>query len=335
MTDASKRIPKSLGTDPKLIGSYTITDVAVALFPAVLVVLVIQLLLPESLLVGGFPVSALTLPLAGLAVAVGATFVYLTPSYMTSLDWLWTVGRFHRGTKAFDHRAAAALTRIERVHPVEGAIERTDGVLLAMVRVEPPSMALATDDEWRTMAEAFADFCNTVVEFPIQIYSTTRPFPVDDYLGRFRSRLDDEDVKANPRLASLIENYVEWYATELAERRMTVRDHSVVVTVRPEDVQFEVGSLTRKLAVVPIVGSLVRVLRAPGRKVQREAMFDALDDRTRRVVSGLRSIEGCHARRVDVGEATRLVAEYWAGEPLDYGDMGRVLRTRPIVGGRS
>lgn len=332
-TDPAKRIPKSLGTETKLVGTYSMSDVAVGLLPAVFVVLVLQVVLPSSLTVRGYAVQTLTLPLAGTAVVAGAVFVYLTPAYTTSLAWLGTFLTFKRQSKRLNHEATPPHTRIERVHPHQGVIERSDGAYVGMVRVDPPSLALATDAEWQATAEAFQDFCNTVVEFPIQIYSTTREFAVEDYLARYEARLDDPDVKANPQLAALIEHYVAWYATDLEERRTSIRDHYVVVPVTPAEVQFEQDSLLRKLAGLPLIGILVRARYAPRREEERAALVAALDERLRRVENGLREIDGCHARRVDVEDATRLVGEFWAGQSLPYGDMGQVVRTRPIVGG--
>ena len=59
-TDPAKRIPKSLGTDTQFLGKYSLTDLAVAGLPGVLVVLVTQVVIPPSLTVRGIPVSALT-----------------------------------------------------------------------------------------------------------------------------------------------------------------------------------------------------------------------------------------------------------------------------------
>lgn len=331
--DAVKRIPKSLGTDTKLLGQYTMTDLAVALFPGVLTVLILQVALPDNVTIRGYHLDSLTLPIAGVMIALGAIFVYLTPAYTTSVDWVTSMLTFHRRSDQLGHEEAKEYTQIERVYPDRGAIERTDGAVIGMVQVIPPTMALATSEEWATKAEAFQDFLNTTVEFPIQIYSTTQPFPVDEHLAQYESRLDDPDVEANPRLEALIENYVQWYEAELEARRMTIRDHYVVVTVTPAEVQFDEATLAQKLAEVPILGLFIRELYAPRKAVERAALIDELDDRLSRVQSGLRSIDGCTAHRVDATEATKIVGEYWSDESQTYGQLDQVLRTRGIVGG--
>lgn len=329
----AKRIPKSLGTGTKLLGSYTLTDLAVALFPGVVVVLLVQLTVPSGLVVHGYQLDTFTLPLAGIMIAVGAVFVYLTPAYTTSADWVTSMLGFHARSSEIDHEAAKQYTQIERVYPDRGAIKRTDGAMIGLVQVIPPTMALATDEEWAQKAESFQDFLNTTVEFPIQIYSTTQPFPVAEHLAEYESRLNDPDVEANPQLESLIEHYVEWYETELAERRMTIRDHYVVVPVTPAEVHFEEASLAEQLADLPVLGLFIQELFAPREAVERAALIDELDDRLDRVRSGLRNIDGCTAHRIDATEATKVVGEYWSDESQDYGNLDQVLRTHGVVGG--
>jgi hypothetical protein len=306
-------------------------DLAVALLPGVAVILLTQVLLPSALTVAGYRVQTLTLPVAGLAIALGGLFVYLTPSYASSADWLETFVRFHTSSTDHTHEEAKEYTQIERVHCERGVIERTDGTFVGMVKVSPPTMALATDEEWQAKAGAFRDFLNTTVEFPIQIYSTTQAFPADEYLDRYRARLNDSDVENNPRLEALIEHYVEWYESELEERQMTIRDHYVIVQVAPREVQFERESLTQKLVELPYIGLFVQAWFGPRRVEEQEAMGDTLDERLRQVQTGLREIDGCTAQRVEVTDATRLIGEFWSGDDLDYEDMESVLRTNPLV----
>jgi hypothetical protein len=331
----AKRVPKSLGTETKLLGSYTLADAALALFPGVLVVLGAQLLVPSSLTVGGYAARTLALPFAVLAIAGGALFVYLTPEYTSSLEWLGTFIGYRTSDRTLEHHAAGDLTLVERIHPGSNAIERTDGAMLGLVQVDPPSMALATEAAWRRTAEGFEDFLNTTAAFPIQIYSTTRPFPVGEYLSHYEARFEDADVRANPRLAALIEHYLDWYERDLEDRRMTIRDHYVIIAVTPEEIQFEQESLVQRLADVPIAGIFVSTILRSSEADEREALLDALGDRLSRVEAGLRELEGCSARIVDVHESAQLVATFWESEAAEYDDMNRVIRTSPLIGGGS
>jgi hypothetical protein len=332
-TDPSKRIPKSLGTDTQLLGQYSLTDLLVAGMPGVVVILVTQVVLPTGLEVAGVPVSTLTIPVAILGIGVGALFVYLTPGYTTSLDWLEQFVGFYQSEKELPHEAAKEYTQVERVLPDRDAIVRTDGALVGAIHVDPPTMALATDEEWRTKAEAFQDFVNTTVDFPVQLYSTTQSFPADEYLDAYESRLSDPDVKENPKLAALVENYVEWYEDELTRRQMTIRDHYVVVPVTPREVRFERDGLAEKFADLRVVETLVQAATSPPVAEERAVMADELDERLKRVERGLRGIEDVNAARIDVVELTGVIDEFWAGEDLEHGDLPHRIRTTPIVNG--
>jgi len=204
--DATKRIPKAIGTEAQLFGTYTLTDLAVGLFPGVAVLLLMQVVVPPAATVAGYGLQSLTLPLAAIAIAVGATFVYLTPPYTSSLDWLGTFAGFYRRREESRLCGCEGADSVERIHPTDGFVERTDGALIGMVQVTPPTMALATDGQWRTTAEAFQNFLNTTVAYPIQIFSTTQAFPTEEYLAHYENRLTDPDVQANPTCRHSLRN---------------------------------------------------------------------------------------------------------------------------------
>jgi len=320
-----------MSTDQKLFGRYTLADLAVAAVPGVLVALTIQLVVPQSTAVAGVPIHALTVPAATVAVAVGALFVYLTPQYVSSIDWVIHFVEYATDSNRYPHESATELTQVERIFPDHDAVERTDGAVVGMVAVEPPTMALATTAEWAQTTESFRDFLNTTVEFPIQLYSTTRPFPAADHAARYTERLDDDDVDATPVLADLIEGYVEWHVENCDARPMTIRDHYVVVPVTPAEVQFEESRFVEQLAALPFVGVLLRAAFAQPRAVERQTMLAALDDRLRRVTTGLREMRGCDAHRVSAETATRVIGEYWCDHTPEYEDFERAVEHPSIV----
>lgn len=314
--DPGKRIPKSLNTDAGIIGGYTLADVALALSPGVAVVLVFQWVLSPSLTLGGYGLDSLVLPLAGVGVLVGSVFVVLTPGYTSSLGWLAAALGYHRRESTHEHASAREQTRYERVHADQNAIERADGTLVAPIEVSAPMLALATPGEWQQHAESFAEFCNTTLEFPLQIYSTTRDVPVEEYLGHYEDRLSDPDVSGNPRLEALIREYIEWYETELASREMTIREHYAIVTLHPRDLSMNGGrdSPLARLSRLPVLGVFARAL---GGQPSNQAAFDVLEERARAVAVGLRDIEGCHTTRVDAEDALSVLADYWRTQTPD------------------
>lgn len=331
--DITKRIPKSLGTETKLIGNYTLMDLVIAVAPGALVVLVTRSLVPD-ITIAGTALQAIAIPLAALTVAVGVLFVSLTPAYTDSLTWSTSFLSYYRSAPDAGHTEAAEYTRLERVYPEWDAIERTDGALVGAIQIDPAAMALATDAQWKHTATEFTDFLNTTVEFPVQLYSTTQPFPVDEYLARYEARLDDPEVEANPTLQRLIERYLDWYRADLQSREMTIRDHYLIVPIRPESVRHTDTSIAQQLSQVPYLGPFVHAVTASPIAEERAAMAAELDDRLQRAERGIRELTGCSATRVPAADLTDLVADYWAAsEPGQVRETATTLRTTPLVGG--
>lgn len=329
-TNPAKRIPKSLGTETQLLGRFTLTDLLVAGLPAVGVVLLTQVLLPGSWGVAGITVDLLTIPLAILALGGGAALVAMAPAHTSSLDWLLAFLAFHRRTPHLTADEATTHTHVAECWPAEDALIRDDGAVVGAIQVDPPSMALATDDDWERTARAFEDVVNTTVTFPIQIYSTTRPFSAAEFLQPYRERLAALDGDERPALQSLIESYIEWYRDDIERREMSIRDHYVIVAVRPREIRFEREGVADRLAQLPGIGHLARALTAPPRARERAALAAELDERCHRLEQALRTIDGVDTSRVEGADVASLVAEYWAA-PGDADRIGERLRSSPVV----
>lgn len=332
-TDPSKRIPKSVGTGTQILGRYSLTDLVVGGLPGVLVIIVVQVFLPDSVGVLGFTASNLAIPLAVLGFLIGFLFVYLTPSYTSSLDWFLQFIRFHHGDKELPHTDAREYTGIKELYPRHDVVQRTDGAFVGALYVDPVSMALATEDEWGKRCREFEDFVNTSVNFPLQIYSTTRDFPVDSYLQHYTERLTDQDVRNNEDLENLILEYVSWYRDEMARRQMSIRDHYVVVPVTQAEARFEPTGITRKVLNIPLIGFIVRVLSSPPKAVERASLVSELDERLRAVERGLRDIEELDAGRLSAEELAAVTAEFWKGRDMEEGEVRESARNTPFVGG--
>lgn len=329
-TDTPARIPNAIGTGTKLFGRYTLTDIAVGLTPAVAIALAIKLLVPSNLSVAGVTVQSVALPLVGIGVALGGVIVLLSPSHTDSLTWLTSVGEYFSSTRKQGPTAARDVAQVRRIHPTKNAIERSDGALLGMLSVDPASMALATEAEWAQQANAFSEFLNTRVEFPVQIFSTTRAVSTADHLAPYRRRLESGELDAN--LAALTREYIEWFESDIQRRESTVRDHYVVVAVPPRSVQFDDEAINGKLANLPVVGFLLQLWSQDPKSALRERQATELQSRLRRLEAGIRSIDGCAARQLPLEDSVRLIARYW--RPDDAADSVDVPETAtPVIGG--
>ncbi|MFB6312186.1 MAG: hypothetical protein ABEH64_13515 [Salinirussus sp.] len=329
--DSEKRIPKSLDTDTSLIGGYALSDLAVAVGPAVGLIVLTRTVLPTAPTV--FGVHA-TIPAVLVLLLIGVVLVTLTPAHAGSLAWLRRLFRFAVSKRRLPHATARRHTRVSRLRSEYNAIERTDGGLIGAVRVDPVSMALASEQDWSRKAEGFADVLNTAVDFPIQLYSTTRPVPIDDHLSRYEDRLDDPDVANNPQLQTLIEDYVQWAASQHKRQQASVREHYVIIAVTPREIRVEGGGLRSWVGKCERFGSLWNGLLGPSEAAVREAMGTELAERSRRVVRGLSGIDGLAAHRVEAVTVGTVVEEFWVDTDLDTHDSQRYRKT-PIVTGEN
>ena len=354
--DPTRRVPTKLQSSGEFWRGYTIDDLLVGATPFIAMVLITAYLLPANVRVVGYV-------LAGVALVVGAVAVHLAPDHLTASEWV--DGFVHRirtpdemrnvrydfdaVREQTDYPEAGVLELaqrtqdlidVERIHTDIDAIERTDGAIVGAVRVEPTNMALTTPTHWRDNVDAFTDFLNNTVEWPIEIFSTTTPFPVEDYVSRREQRLEDDDVRENAVFRDLIEYWLDWYPRELELRGTNLREYYVVVPVRPEDVEGgerEERTAVDKLADLPGIGALFGRL-ASGDELseaeRRDRMQRTLDERLSMVENeGFQSIDGCRASRVEGPELARVLIRYWSGEDANYGDMEQVLRDGIVVDG--
>jgi len=125
---------------------------------------------------------------------------------------------------------------IERIHKQGGAVERTDGAVVGAVKVDPANMALAANREWEQIVNDWEGYLDNTVDYPIQIYSTTKTFPVEEYMSQYNSRLNDPDVKNRPVLKALIQSFTSWYSEYLGYQGTNQREFYIVIAVQEHEV---------------------------------------------------------------------------------------------------
>ena len=354
-SDPTRRVPKKLGESDEFWRGYTLDDLLVGGTPFIVAVLLTAYVIPPEYRYIGYA-------LAFFGLVVGAVAVYVTPDHMTASEWVSTYAHHFRRPKEVEHvrydfdsvreqtdfpesgafevgQRTQELTDVKRVHKDRDAVERVDGTFVGAVRVEPANMALATDRRWRENVSAFADFFNNSVEWSLQMYSTTTEFPVDEYLRKRERRLDDDDVAGNPIFRRLIDEWLDWYPRELEARGTNIREHYIIVPVRRDEVvgNGDEGGLLDTLSDIPVFGGVFGLFASGDEMTEEEIrarVLDELDERLSMVENeGIQRLDGCRAHRVEASGLARILAEFWEGEPADFGDTDGVLRENPVVAG--
>nr|WP_233340510.1 hypothetical protein [Haloprofundus sp. MHR1] len=337
--DSPRRILDEFGTSDEIFGieiDYSLNDLKLFL-PAGAVCGFVLLATPQWLSIGGL------LATIGILLLT-AVFVFVTPSHKSPQQWLADMIRFSRAehTKTAVEGSPAkqtnSLTQVNRFLPVPNLVERTDGNLVAALRVSPANLSLATDEEWDAMANSFGSVLNAL-DFDLQIHSTARAVEPERITASYRKRLDEPDVVENPALGDIIRVYREKFPAEFESRGTCVREYHVLIAVSIRDVQLADRGALAKLGSLPIIGGCIRILGAESTQLTHEEIHERqkeeLERRLRAVESGIRDLEGCDVERVSADELSALLEEYWSGERTHYrssaGQRNERVRSIPVV----
>jgi len=294
-----------------------------------------------------------------LTVASG-TLVYVTPSYLNVRQWLKTATHYMKQPSEINNISDAALeandniiqqyqmdkttqdsTHIKRFYPARDALERDDGQLVGAVKLEPPNMDFADPEDWAQVTNTCADWVNKNLDFDVQVYATTRTFPIGEYIDSLVDRLDDPDVNENPVLHALIEEQIQNRPQQLEESGTELVHFYLIVPVdRAEVINPEGGDKTalEKLAEIPFLGILFAAFASYREDLteqkRRARMFDKLNDRLQTVESDLvQEISGFDSRRVTVEEWLAMNEHFWEGIEPDFEEPenGSQVRQQPAI----
>lgn len=325
--------------------------------------------LPVSgLLLGGlFDLDALVLPFTATGFLLGVAIVFAAPSHLPATTWLADVYRFYvlhpRRTYASpaetaDNSAEATqrneggiaayhpfaldqrtqeLTNVERAWPGAGTIERTDGVVVGMLELDPANMDFAMSKDWAHLQAVGEAFANNDLDFSLTVHATTRRFPVDRLLDAIADRLDDSDVTQAPVFRELLEEYQEKRPKEITGTQQL--RYFLGVEVYPAEVyrrhQAE-PSPAERLTRIPLIGILFTPFVTRRTNLTegelRARLFEELDRRCRTIETTLvTKVPGWSTRRVSTTELFILAMEFWNGGEHTYGSPDAVVRSSPIL----
>lgn len=308
-------------------------------------------------------VDSLLWPLGLGGLVFGLLTVYATPSHRTTTAWLSELARYYVArpskttayTTATDSTAGSPsrigdyspftpdestqdLTHVAYAWPGAGALERTDGTMVGMVELNPSNMDFAMSGDWAQRQAISEMFANNELDFPLTLYATTRPFPVDRLVDRIDDRLTDEDVQQNPAFKKLLTEYRETRPAEM-EGTQEIR-YYLGVEVSPFEVyhnSHEEQTPLERLTTIPVLGVLVTPFVTRRERLTeaelRARLFDAVDTRCRTLETELiGKQQGWAARRLPTTEQFLLSVEFWNGDGHEYGSPDESVRSAPAVG---
>jgi hypothetical protein len=356
MKRAQRRIPQQADDSMSLIRGYTLDD-AMLVGPGIAICIFTLALAPPIIRLQGVLLGV-------LAFLAGVVGLATTPDHYKSTEWvklhaahLARQSTYEHLTFHHDHaqrtqtdqpeqtttQAIFATNQrtqdvldVERVQPGTqrgdtGYVELTDGTLVGAVQIDPANLSLSTADDWSRTVTQLGSTINTL-DFPTQIYRTSRDFDTDAFLQPYYERRGDDDVRNEPVLKTLLTEFLTWYPEELASRGTRITEFYVIVPVHPEEVESSrrTAGFKQQLAAWPLLGRLITTNDeedAP-EAVLRGRQRETLADRLAMVRGHFREITDIDATRVDAVEHAELIAHAYQREDVDQQDQ---LQTNGIT----
>ena len=359
MLDVERRIPDSLGfTDTlienaPLVGTIEFNDGIIAFGPSFFVFLVLSTILPPSLAFGSTVGFVITLGL-------GLLFLIARPDHLTMRDWItqyWeyrnrpkerhmklqTDGGQPRTNNAIENSPDTRdITNVARIYPHADAVERTDGAMVGMVKVEGLNLDTALQQQWTNAANQLANFVNTQIDYPFQFYLPMRQFDPSDYVQSYVSRLETDDELSNDILEEYLEDRVSWM--ESISYQSYIRECYVVISVSKHDVlnselnsENPVVNTIEKNETGKMVSDIVKA--TTGNQYSSTLSEDEIKDRQlkelhrrlREIQGGLSGGEHSQVSIVETNKLGVLLKEYWEGVSIPEMEADDFVRDQPLI----
>lgn len=353
--DPEMRIPRNIDDNDQVYGVRT-EDIMVGLIPLGTALFISQSLLPEA-------ASGLRVPLLVTGAVIGCLILFFTPPHLTTREWMESIGHHIRRPTEVRHvsyegdnvreakdypdearawevnERAQEITRVRRIHRDVGVLERDDDVMVGAVKVDPANMALASPERWQQMVGEWKNFINHNLDFPIQVYCTTKILPIEDYMSQYQSRASDPDIANRPIMKALLEEFTEWYPEYLSWQGTNQREYYILVTSSEEELrETDVGEkgVFEQAEAIPGLGKYIGSLRASRderseREIEAE-LIQSVEQRCRTVANeGVMPLAGCSADRVTGIELAVMIKEYWQSREAQVDTDESSLRGQPVV----
>ncbi|WP_152422285.1 hypothetical protein [Haloarcula marismortui] len=298
-----------------------------------------------------------SIPAIVITGVVSITFVLATPGYMTISQYVKAIKHSvrHKGgvantesevtpeviAEGFDRVKVDETTRdvtgVEKFYPEGNVVERTDGCHVAGLRLYPPNRDFDTRDEYIHVASQIREQLNNNVDFYFELYVTTRPFPIEEYVSELESRLDDQDIQQRDIMDKLIQNLVEDRPKELRERGTKLPHYYLITYADPDEISIEKQGTTsplERLADVPYIGAFAEIaasIRDDAEALEKESrVLGKVQDRVAQLdASVVRPTEDIDAEVVTTLEWSELLRTFWNGDE----NANKTVRQQPAVRG--
>jgi hypothetical protein len=324
------------------------------------------MLLFGSAIVPGFA-EFMIMPLVGVLTIIGSLVLILKPGYITLSEWVRNYRHYKKtpnpinktldkhedvGEEKIEINGIETATddtrdwiRIKKLYPDSNCIERKDGTLVAMARIQGLNLDKSSPERVEDSTNKFADYLNNSLTEEIQIYLPMRSFDATERISHFEDRKSDPDMKRKDMVRDYLEDRISWYKKVIGDNY--VRECYVIVKVSEDEIRNE--SLTEtetrsNIEDIPLIGDTVKLfadnLFGEGKDLfteedVKEEQTMLLDDRINQVSRGF--VQGINQskERLSCEEMAGLIKEFWKGTEVKEKEEENLIRGTQFVASES
>lgn len=302
----------------------------------------------------------ITLPATAFTAIITLSLVFMSPSHLNVKEYIDTIRYYfkHRAdvdntnteTIASDQdvplqnfvveETTRDMTGVDAFYPESNLVKREDGHVAGGVRIDPPNRDFDSGEELVELSEKIKEAINKDIDFSFQLYVTTQPFPIDEYIAEIESRLDDKDIEDRPIMEAVLKEKVENRPEALEERGTELPYYYLIATAAPDEIAVSSSgtqSPVERLTRLPVIGFLAELfvnIQDDSEEFEREArMIERAHERIARLNAAVvnTSTEEFSSTPVSVIEWAELFERLWEGNE----GQGPTVRDSPIVRGQA
>lgn len=344
--DPTKEIPTGLNKSTIFRG-YTLKELGIISVPALI-----------SWYLGQFlpsPLSDYRIVFGFIGILFGVAATWRTPDHLEPTEWLYGYFQFATTPDEIDHvRLEGEMARpqkdivkadtlklskrtqdvhgIKRIHMRNNALELEDGKMIAAIEATSVlNMALASDEKWEIAVDAWENYINNTITYPIQLHVRAVPFNVRKYIDDYESRMEDEDIRSRPIMKEILRSFLSWYPNYLSKYGTNEKEFYIIFKADAANinkVDYKEKTIREGLFEVPLIGKYIGknpedINLSDAEK--RSLMVNELNNRCQTAMrQGIGQIDQIETRRVTGTELAFLNKEFWQGRELEQSETNQV-----------
>lgn len=331
--------------DAPLIGTVEFVDGVIMFGPAILFLMMGDLVLPRIL-------EPYIMFFSIFLAIIGGSMLIVKPSYLTVTEWMGHWRKFQSREKElqkeltksngqpFDSVEATPdddtrrLTQVESVYPARDVIELTDGTMIQILEFTGSNLDMASQEIVLNTVDAYARSVSSQLQHDIQFYLPMRPISLKSTRDVYKEEKHNLNTAENIDehfLETYMDDRIQWLQG-LGEGSFIHEQYVVVPVTRGEVYDKSLAGQQTGLQKLPagdVLSDIKRGLTGQGQIQSKQELkrkqFRELENRVDTVGSTLAKGQGNSYSVISSAKMLALLKEFWEGEKILEDEMDAMV----------